>query len=415
MRWPLRSSRLSWILALAGVALLCSGDVAQARRVGTEILLGHRAWGDWFGAAVAGSGDTAVIGSPVRSSERKKGSTYVYERSGSDWTGPFRLRAPSGSRGDQFGKSVAIDGDTIVVGAPADDDGAANGGAAYVFERESGGWSLAQQLLSDDVAPGDAFGISVGVSGDTIVVGSLTPGAYVFRRGEDGWTKEVTLVGSSLRTQDGAFSVATDGGTVAIGSTAAVGDLLRSGAAFVFARSVGARTGRVTWRETTRLISPSERPDERFGSSVSIRKRTLVVGASGESRPTELQGRAFVYRKKGRKWALDATLVGDGASDGSTDYFGLSVATNGKLVLVGAPWEDVGGDDNGATYLFKRRRGTWERREKLLSTYPNSEVSEFLGWSVAFANKTILVGGYGAFAQGHGKACAGCGGAIAYR
>ncbi len=415
MRRPPRSSRLGWTLALSVVAVLCSGDVVQAGRVGTEILLDHRAWGDWFGMAVAGSGDTAVIGSPVRSSERKKGSAYVYERAGSDWTGPFRLRAPSGSRGDQFGKSVAIDGDTIVVGAPADDDGGANGGAAYVFERESGGWALTQQLLSADVSPGDALGISVAVSGDTIVVGSLTPGAYVFRRGEDGWTEEATLVGSSLRTQDAAFSVAVDGGTVAVGSTAAVGDLLRSGAAFVFVRSAGARAGRATWRETTRLISPSERPDERFGSSVSVRKRTLVVGASGESRPTELQGRAFVYRKKARKWTLATTLTGDGSTDGSTDYFGLSVATNGKQVVVGAPWEDVGGDDNGATYLFKRRGSGWVRRDKLLSTFPNSEVSEFLGWSVAFANKTILVGGYGAFAQGHGKACGGCGGAIAYR
>ena len=103
-----------------------------------------------------------------------QGSAYVFVRSGGVWTQQQKLVAPDGAARDDFGFSVAISGETVVVGASRDDGAACeNQGAAYVFVRSGGVWTLQQKLVAPDAVAGDGFGFSVAISGETVVVGAI--------------------------------------------------------------------------------------------------------------------------------------------------------------------------------------------------------------------------------------------------
>lgn len=132
--------------------------------------------GDWFGHAVAISGDTFVVGAPLDDSGT--GSAYVFERN-HDWNDGWgqvqKLTADDTAGGDWFGWSVGISGDAMVVGAPYDDDDGSGSGSAYLFKRNEGGadnWGQVEKLTAADAAEGDVFGWSVGISGNVVVIGA---------------------------------------------------------------------------------------------------------------------------------------------------------------------------------------------------------------------------------------------------
>lgn len=127
---------------------------------------------DQFGDSVAISGDTVVVGAHLNDFSNQ-GSAYVFVRSGGAWSQQQKLTASDGAHGDHFGSSVAINGDTAVVGAPQDDIGAsAEQGAAYVFVGSGTKWSQQQQLTGNTAVIGDRFGWSVAISGNTVMVGA---------------------------------------------------------------------------------------------------------------------------------------------------------------------------------------------------------------------------------------------------
>lgn len=148
--------------------------------------------GDWFGYSVAVSGDTAVVGANGDDDGGSASdSAYVFVRSGMSWNEQTKLTASDPAIGDNFGTSVALSGHTAVVGAPFDDDGITNSGSAYVFVRSGTSWSEQAKLIAGDADAGDNFGRSVAVSDDTAVVGayqdddggSNSGSAYVFLHG----------------------------------------------------------------------------------------------------------------------------------------------------------------------------------------------------------------------------------------
>ena len=142
---------------------------------------------DQFGYSVAISGETVVVGAFFDDGAAgfDQGSAYVFVRSGIVWIQQPKLEAGDAAAGDLFGHSVAISGETIVVGAPADSAPVMNQGSAYVFARSGMVWSQQPKLLAGDAAIEDQFGTSVAISGETIVVGAPETGsaqgsAYVF-------------------------------------------------------------------------------------------------------------------------------------------------------------------------------------------------------------------------------------------
>ena len=182
---------------------------------------------DWFGHTAALNGDTAVVGAQTdRVGGFYTGSAYVFFRSGGVWSQQEKLTADDAAANDEFSHSLAISDDTAVVGAPFGDDGGKNSGSAYVFSRSAGSWSQQPKLTAGDARASDSFGWSVAVSGDTVVVGaraddradSNTGSAYVFVDSGGSWSQEAQLTASDAAQADFlGTSVAVSGDTVLAG------------------------------------------------------------------------------------------------------------------------------------------------------------------------------------------------------
>ena len=166
-----------------------------------KLVASDAAGGDLLGSSVAISGETVVVGAPDDddAAGSRQGSAYVFVRSGGVWSQQQKLLASDGAEEDRFGTSVAISGETVVVGAPDDDDAmGSRQGSAYVFVRSSVSWSQQQKLLASDATGGQQFGTSVAISGETVVVGAVSGqgSAYVFARSGGVWSQQQKLEAS---------------------------------------------------------------------------------------------------------------------------------------------------------------------------------------------------------------------------
>ncbi len=300
-----------------------------------------------FGYAVALQGDSVVIGSVAASVAGKAaaGAAYVFVRSGTVWSQQAKLTAADAGADDSFGESVAIDGDTVVVGAPyADVLGDGDRGAAYVYVRSGMTWSQQQKLAPSDGAGGDHAGQSVALSGNTALFGapfadvagkSSAGAAYVYQRSGMTWSLQQKLSASDGASTDGfggAVALATD--TALVGADQAdVGGKLDAGAAYVFQRSG------MMWTEQQKLVPSSAIAAEAFGIAVALASatHTALIGADG----SPAGGAAYVFGRSGTMWTqqqvLSSPLVG---ADGN---FGRGVGIDGDLALVGAPFSDLPG------------------------------------------------------------------------
>jgi len=368
---------------------------------------------DFFGFAVGVAGDTIVVGA-YRDSDNgaESGSAYIYQRQpttsdgASIWTETTKLTASDGATGDLLGISVAVDGDTVVLGSTRDDDNAPNTGSVYVFVQTSSAsdtpvWTQQAKLTASDGAAVDQLGSSVSISGDTIVAGSSRDdsigqnagSAYVFvRDGDASWTEQAKLTASD-GSQFDIFgdAVAIDGDTVVVG---AWGDQVNndtsvgSGSAYIFVRDT--TDGTTSWSEQAKLTAPAG-ADE-FGRSVAVSQDTVIVGAGGNGEDFMGSGSVHVYIRSDQSnstWTEQATLK---ASDGnSDDRFGSSVSISGNALVVGSYRSDDNGVDSGSIYVFVRLSSTtWTEQAKL--TAFDAASNDNYGVSVAIDQQTIVVG-----------------------
>ena len=354
-----------------------------------------------FGAAVALSGNTAVIGAPRDDvTGGDQGSAYVFTRNGAVWTQQQRLTASDGMAGDQFGISAALSGDTLVVGAANDDIGAnENQGSAYVFIRNGTDWTQQQKLTANDGAAGDVFGFSVALSGETVVVGASNDdigpnadqgSAYVFTRsftnGGAAWMQQQKLIANDGAASDFfGLSVALSGDTAVVGAFEDDISLNQDqGSAYVFTRNGAA------WTQQQKLIAADGAAGDFFGLSVALSGDTVVVGAFRDAiGANAVQGSAYVFTRSGAVWTQQQKLT---ASDGAAgDFFGRSVALSGDTVVVGASNDDIGANGNqGSAYVFSRSGATWTQQRKL--TADDGAAFDSFGLSVALSGDTVVVG-----------------------
>ena len=329
------------------------------RRGGTwsetaKLLPGAGAMSDNFGWSIGVDGDTIVVGAiGADGAAPNSGIAYVFERSGDEWTETATLVAEDGALDDIFAYSVAIDGDTIVVGSIFDDDLGPDSGSAYVFERMGDEWVLAAKLLPDDGEPYDVFGVSVAIDTDTIVIGATyddTPGidagsAYVFERSGDDWTQVARLSGIDSATFDSAGrSVAVSADAILMGSWRDDDNGIDSGSALVFRRVGG------LWMQTAKLTPDDASPGDLFGYAVAIEDDVAVVGTWRDDDNGVDAGAAYVFRFTGDEWTQSAKIVPDDAH--AFDNAGWSVDVAGDTVLVGALGDDQFGDSAGAAHVF---------------------------------------------------------------
>jgi hypothetical protein len=334
------------------------------------------------------------------------------------WQQTAYLKAPNAEGVDYFGRSVAISGDTIVVGAHPEasnstavcnapfgscaglsDNSAPGAGAAYVFERGSGAWQQKAYLKAPNAEAYDGFGYSVAISGDTIVVGAHPEAS------------------NSTAVCNAPF-----GSCAGLSDNSAPG----AGAAYVFERD-----GSGNWQQKAYLKAPNAEGSDELGSSVAISGDTIVVvayeeasnstavcnapfgscaGLNDNSAPQA--GAAYVFERDGSgAWQQKAYLKAPNAQ--ASDYFGFSVAISGDTIVVGAYWEDSNSTavcnapfgscaglsnnsagDAGAAYVFERDgSGAWQQKAYLKA--PNTETNDWFGYSVAISGDTIVVGAYG--------------------
>ena len=379
---------------------------------------------DKFGNAVAADGDTAVVGAHQDDANgQDSGAAYIYTRSAGVWSQAAKLTASDGEAYDNFGISVAVDGDTVVIGASGDDDNGADSGSAYVFVKPSGGWANgteAAKLTASDGEEFDGFGISVAVDDDTVLVGAHqddgddsedSGSAYVFVKptNGNGWAngnQTAKLTASDAADDDNfGISVALDGDTAVIGARWDDDDNgIDSGSAYVFVKPTNGN-GWANGTETTKLTNPDDEDGagDSFGISVAVDGDTVVVGAYLDDRDDNETvidaGSAYVFSKptgeggwgawddlpqtheeEESKDGLTAKLV---ASDGEAeDWFGYSVAVDGATVVVGAFGDDDNGSNSGSAYVFTRDSASqWSETNKL--TDDEGEAGDRFGYSVA--------------------------------
>lgn len=299
--------------------------------------------------------DTAVFGE-VNSNEGSWGSVRVLVRDEPLWDTEGTFRADDTASGDRFGASVDLREDLAVVGAPGDDHGMLqDAGSAYLFERTGGQWTQTLKLTAEDAADYDEFGIAVAMDRDTVVVGAhldddagLASGSvYGFVYSDGAWSpqgKLQPLEARSFARFGASLSLSDD--TVVVGAPGDRHDGIASGAAYVFIRS---GTG---WNQTARLSPPQPDHGDEFGASVAISGDTLVVGAPGVNHAEPDSGAIHVFTRSDGVWTLQTILTAPDAA--ASDRFGHSVAIDGNAIVAGSPQDDDWSPASGAAHVFTR-------------------------------------------------------------
>lgn len=367
------------------------------------------AGGDDFGYSVAVSPDMVVVGAYGDDDMHyQSGSAYVFANCGGDpgeWEEAVKATASDPEPGDYFGWASAASGDTFVVGAHRNSDAGPNSGSAYVFERNSGGadaWGQVVKLTASDASSYSDFGWSVGIWGDTIIVGAQGAdglgAAYIFERnqgGADVWGEVAKLVPSDGLPGDSmsfGVSVAIFGSTVVVGAEADDFAGLSTGSAYVFERNQG---GADNWGEVAKITASDYAAGDSFGLAVSISQDTAAVGAPYHM---DDMGATYVFaRNQGGadSWGQVAKVMAWNAGLG--DCFGDSVSISNDTMVVGAKYEDAAADNAGTAYIFARNQGgadAWGGVTKLVAS--DAQATDFLGWSVSIAGETIVLGARGA-------------------
>jgi heptaprenylglyceryl phosphate synthase len=397
------------------------GHANQAAKLLPDIGL-EDSLADAFGTAVAISSGTLVIGAPDDPinglSGFGSGAVYVFESVGTSWVQQAKLDPSDGGGHVQFGSSVAVFSDTVVVGAHMDDDpNGANCGSVYVFEKGAG-WSdghanQVAKLDPDDGDDEDHFGASVAIEGDTVIIGArrdedpngaYAGSVYVFRKGA-GWRNGHANQVAKLDPDDGdsidyfGHSVALSGDTVIVGAWEDEDpNGSYAGSAYVFERGTGWSNGHAN--QVAKLDPADGGTGDRFGVSVAIAGNTVIVGACRDGDPNgSLAGSAYVF-EKGAGWSNghpNQVAKLDPSDGGERDYFGVAVAIGADTVVVGAYRDgDPNGSQAGSAYVFEKGGGWSDGHANQLSKIVarDGDEQDQFGCAVALEGSTLIVGAF---------------------
>ena len=363
----------------------------------TKITAADTAAYDQFGRSVSISGDWAIVGAYYDDDAgNASGSAYVFKREGSAWVQHAKLTASDAAANDYFGYAVAISGDWAIVGAYYDDDGGSASGSAYIFKRDGSNWIEHAKLTADDAAASDFFGSAVAISGEWAIVGAYqdddagnaSGSAYVFKREGPTWTQHAKLIAGDAAAYDyfgSAVSISGDWAIVGAYRDDNAGSA--SGSAYIFKHGDG------TWPEYAKLTASDAAANDYFGSAVSISGDWAIVGAYQEEDDYDDNGSgsAYVFKHDGSAWSQFAKLkAGDAAAN---DHFGIAVSINGTAAVVSTskPW----GAALNSVYLFRREDTTWHEQAKISPNYNDSIPQDYFGNPISLSDEYAIVGAYG--------------------
>jgi FG-GAP repeat len=378
---------------------------------------------DWFGYDVSIDGNYIAVGAHKEgvASGDEQGAVYVFKTDGGGaWTQEAKLIAADRAGGDWLGLSVAISGNTVIAGAPNNDNGVSNGGAAYIFVSDgAGNWIQEQRILAGDRTAEDIFGYSVAIDANYAVVGALQDdedaaglnplanagSAYVFIRNTGVWTQQHKIVAPDRATADWfGYSLSISGDHIIAGAyqededATGANTVSRAGSAYLFSRSGN------SWTMTQKLTAPVRAEDDYFSFDVAINGNNLFAGAWQEDEnETETgtiinAGSVFVFSRNGANWSFQQKL--NDFESGGFDLLGYYVAADSMYAIAGA-WQD-GEDANGvntitqagSAYIYRRdtATGLWLQQQKIVAADRNT--GALFGYSVAINQDYAFITAY---------------------
>ncbi len=363
---------------------------------------GETASEDQFGISVSISGNLAISGAQQDDDlAPNAGGAYIFERSGTLWLQRAKLTANDAKAGDLFGNTVAISGETAVIGAPGVDDAGPEAGAVYAFIRSGEDWIQQAKFIGDDIGMFDQFGTAIALHENTAVIGAYgkdegdidTGAAYIFVRNGGSWTQQAKLTHQNPVQGDRfGFAVSVHGDNALIGAYRSDATGPDSGAAYIFTRNGG------TWQQDFQLIPNDSGLGDEFGYAVDITQGLAVIGAPKEDRHESDMGAAYIFVQTRDAWLQQAKLAANDAEAG--DEFGAAVAIHGDAAIVGAwkdnhPSRDIAAAeiDKGSAYSFLRDGLTWVQKRRIIAGSPNR--FDLFGASVAIKGSFAIIGAAG--------------------
>lgn len=354
-----------------------------------------------FGTVMDIEGDTLIV-SDFENFEKGRdyGATFVYQREGVSWNLETTWSPEDLGFSPEFGTSLALDSDTVAIGAPSADftisEGFRGEGQVFVYQREGTEWTGPTVVFPNDQSRGD-YGAAVALSGNTLAVGAPSRNAsagevVIYQRNGRAWEEVIILQDVEERRSIDAFGQAlvfADDSTLVVGIP---GKDNRDGAVAIFALQGG------TWKHSQTLRIDNPEFSTRFGQSLAYENGKLLIGAPDE----DGFGSAHLYEREGDTWTFRQKLTASNKDLG--DKFGSSVAISGDTILVGAPEEDAVGffpnrnqTDNtlrntGAAYHFTKTGNSWEE-----TGFLKSPSGDDMGSAVAIAGELSIVGGSNEF------------------
>jgi hypothetical protein len=360
-----------------------------------------------FGRSISIAGQTAAVGAYQEDGTvTQQGAAYVYVQTGNVWSLQARLVALDAADGDQFGDQVALsdNGDTLAVSATlANLTGANHAGAVYVFQRSGTTWTQQAKLVPPTPQAFQAFGVSLALDGNRLVVGSVdrdqgsavdAGAAYVFNRTGSTWSAPAVIAGPSPAAQDKfGSSVAVSGNRLFVGALRRdVGGLTDAGTVYVYG------LGGQTWTLGQTLTAADAQAGDLFGSALAVsasatipNTKHLLIGAIDADLGGGLTqaGAAYVYTSTGGG-AFTPTQKLTAADAAAGDIFASAVALSGDRVLVGASGATTSAVHAGAAYVFDLGGASWSQTAKLVSA--TAALDDGLGGAVALSGSLALAG-----------------------
>ena len=353
----------------------------------------------WFGWSVAVAEKHAIVGSP-KADDRgpNAGAVYPYVRRVNTWkpAEPVKIFPIHSGARDEFGGSVALRGETAMIGAPGNEKGT---GAVFVFSYNSTAqkWQQQAKLTAQDKAAGDQFGWSVAIDGNDAIIGARfdddhgksSGSAYIFTHNGESWIQQAKLTAADGAASDNfgqSVSVSEDFAIVGAPKHAHAG-LKQSGAAYIFGRDGE------NWAQQAKLTENEPSAKNQFGVSVSISGNVAIVGAPSSDGVATDTGAAYVFNRSGDAWIQHAKLTAKDADE--QDQFGNAVSVFHNIALIGAKFDDELGNDAGAVYSFLREGDAWKQKKKatIEAKDMQPEIRVHLGISVSIRSKFAIAGG----------------------
>lgn len=354
---------------------------------------------DWFAYDTDMDNNFVVLGAPYHDvgSIEDQGAAFVYYFDGDNWAHEQILTASDGVSGDEFGRSVAIDGDFLVVGAMfKNSNDKAQTGAAYIFKFDGSTWVEYQKIVPAEGESYDWFGGAADIEDTVMVVGAHTANVqessnagtvHVYYFNGSTWYEDQELYASDHGTQNWfGISLDLNGKDLIIGST---GDDIElnddQGSAYVFRYED-------SWSEVQKLTASDGEESDDFGRSVSISGNTILIGSPEcEIDNVNYQGAVYYFNYSSGNWSqiqkLSIPTVNSFLS------FGIDLALKGDTAIIGAEGQTVGDNTyQGAAFIYTKNGSTWTKDQELSAS--DGKENDYYGNSVSITNNFALVGAY---------------------